>query len=319
MDEYLVSASQLKTFRMCRRRWGWEYIDRVPRTPNRFAQFGTDVHGMLEKWFKDGELPDPTCAAGEVALCILAEHPEPDDEMEVERHFLLETPLAHYQGYVDLAYDVEKVWIVSDHKTTTDFKWALTEEGLLTDPQAILYAAEALGRHDLSSVELQWTYGRTRGKAKAHPVGAHFGRGHVSHELAKIDVTAAEITRLSTECGNALELEPNVNSCDAFGGCPHKERCNLSSKERLIGLMAQETLKEKLERRKKEKAGQPVNPPEKATKTQSKPTTTTKTPKPAPKPTAAPKEPSLTASTQGLEAFIAHMRALGVKTIHLEL
>lgn len=45
-----LSASQLKTFTLCPRKWAFDKRDRVPR-PDTQNPLGTRVHEILEAWY----------------------------------------------------------------------------------------------------------------------------------------------------------------------------------------------------------------------------------------------------------------------------
>jgi hypothetical protein len=71
----------------------------------------------------------------------------------------------------------------------------------------------------------------------------------------------------------ALEVPYNAEACEAFGGCPFKEKCNLSAQERIESIMSQgnaqgnllDQLRAKRNSNKQPAAAappQPVNPPE---------------------------------------------------------
>ena len=192
--------------------------------------------------------------------------PQPHPSLEIEHGFRdLEYKGHTYRGYVDLGYWTEidgvTVWVIHDHKTTGDFMWALTEEELFHDVQAILYAYEAIQRYNLDGVLLSWGYLRTRGKAKGELRRTMMSRAaiesgmQVIHEVAE---TLAEHQRIHLPLAQekpevVLELKANAYACGNFGGCPFLARCNLTKKEKRRSIMAKnaekKTLKEKMQAR----------------------------------------------------------------------
>jgi hypothetical protein len=178
--------------------------------------------------------------------------------------------------------------MVGDHKTTTDFRWAKTQDDLLNDLQASVYALAAMDRHNVDVVLLQWVYYRTRGAKKSHVVRAVMPRALAEDVVRrKGDAVALQILQHRLTPGTrALDLVPNPSACEDYGGCVHRERCNLSSNDALKGKFAHMNLKEKMLARLRAKEGgtdpspaagvpekaakvigpkqDPINPPEKA-------------------------------------------------------
>jgi hypothetical protein len=54
-----VSASQLKTFRRCNRKWWWNKIAGIPIKETEAMVRGKVIHGMIEHYLLEGEWPDP--------------------------------------------------------------------------------------------------------------------------------------------------------------------------------------------------------------------------------------------------------------------
>ena len=126
----------------------------------------------------------------------------------------------------------------------------------------------------------------------------------------------------------ALDLEPNLEACDRFGGCPYRENCKISGKERLRSLMATQSLKEQMEERVRKqreaaaggkgeeksetKTKDPINPPEKAkaTKPSGKPEEGPKQlpsgdkPSEKPKATESPREGQVGAGSRATEVTL---------------
>jgi hypothetical protein len=244
---------------LCERKWGWSHLDGIYGEPNAAAQRGTDVHAVLEAWLTKGTPPDRDTVAGKIAL-VGIKHLPPPGAGQVEQHFELYTEKHTYHGYVDLEYfKADGTLVVRDHKTTSSLQWALTEEDLRTDEQGLIYGAQACIKHNKKEVELEWGYLTTSGHPKSHPVRLLLTLDEIENAFKTIEETADKIVAAKHSGKRALDMLPNAVACDAFGGCPHISRCNLTAKERMKSIMAQdgqkETMKEKLERRAREKAG----------------------------------------------------------------
>ncbi|AKU93395.1 AT hook motif domain protein [Labilithrix luteola] len=250
----LVSPSQIKTYRRCARRWGWQYITKIRTPSSPAAELGTDVDdNQLQPYLRDGRPFDFTRISGEIANSLLEFLPRPATEgtpLEVQKHFILPSPAAKgefgFQGYKDLVLPDSK-WspglaggapYVGDFKTTSDFKWALTEETILEDEQAMVYAADAIFQTRSPIIDLDWMYARTRGARKSKRVHVRVTAEHVVGQFQQIEATAIEMFDARKNITDPLALPPSPEACADFGGCPFRDRCNLSPSEHVAGLEA---------------------------------------------------------------------------------
>jgi len=256
-----MSASQIETWRTCKRKWAWRKIDRIEGPANTAAEKGKIVHEVLESWLKHGVVIDPDATRtlpdgtvfkpGPIAAAGLKHLPMPGT-CGTERRITVKTKLVKYQGFIDWDVQTGDIPVVGDHKTTSDFKWAKTEDDLRKDPQATIYAAALMNETGKSAVELRWVYYTTRGRAQSKKVSLIVLREDIEKNFDDLDATSVEILEAKKNVKTALHLEPNVRSCDMYGGCQFRVNCNLSTAERIKGMMAQETLAEKMEQRRKE-------------------------------------------------------------------
>jgi hypothetical protein len=130
--------------------------------------------------------------------------------------------------------------VVGDHKSTTDFKWAKSEDELRNNTQSVLYAAEAMNRFGVEHAELRWVYYRTRSTPASKLVRLHVTRDEVATNMERIDGLATEIQQAYKTFEKAEEAPINARACDTFGGCPYADRCNLTAKDRMKSIMAHE-------------------------------------------------------------------------------
>lgn len=268
MSEIWLSPTQIDTYRMCKRKWAWGYIAGIKSPPNRFAKLGLDVHDVLEEFLKNGTAPDRNTQAGKIAIPGLKFLPSPGQAI-VEGKFVWELPEHGFNltGRIDWR---EMVPAFGDHKTTSDFKWMKTVEVLETDVQAIIYAAYILYVMNANNVRGRWVYYRTKRTPASKKVDFEFSREHVDAQMVGILETGREMVAWKRGTREATDLPYDAKACDAYGGCFYREKhCNLTSKERLVSLMAQESLKDKLARKKAEAQAQnkpqpQINPPENA-------------------------------------------------------
>ncbi len=257
MSETLYSASQVNKFVECERLWGWEYLEGIKPPTKPAAAFGKRVHTVQERWLRNSIPPDPKTPEGKVALVGLKFLPQPSPLLEIERGFVFRFRGYRYRGFVDVGLNTAHGPWVIDHKTTGDLMWALSEEDLLHDIQAILYALECMLRYGVDEVNLMWLYYRTRGKAIAEPRRATISRTEILSGMEVIEPYVEQMEGHRRAKTPVLKLVPNAAACGNYGGCPFEDRCKLTAKQRRKSIMAKvgkkKSLSEKMKDRKKGK------------------------------------------------------------------
>lgn len=282
-----LSASQVEAFAGCQRKWGFTYLEGF-RFEASSARLGSRVHAILEDYQIHGVMPDPketlvlpqartgemvTNWPGQIAQAGLHLLPPPG-VVDVEGAFKCETSASVWQGRKDGRFlrdpkgaptqtDAFAVkhpgfkLVVQDHKTTGNKAFAKTAEDLLTDTQAILYAWSEMEEWGIDEVHGEWIYYSTKaGRPEAWRVTQVFTRAHVVAQIQKLDAIAREVHRVYkiSPKPRALDLPPTASHCEAYGGCPHRNTCNLSIGERIDAMQKQETLTELLARKKRDQA-----------------------------------------------------------------
>lgn len=242
-----VSPSQLKTDDLCRRKWGFIYLEGRREPPSPKMQFGTDVHTILEIYGKTGELP-PDTPEGRVAKQIMRPGwvfpPTEGSLIEQEFSMLIKgEDRGIFYGFIDRVLPpVDKIPEVQDYKTTSDLRYALTEEDLRTDPQSVIYSRWAMQRYGVTQARVSWLYSSATGDPKK-PRGAR----RVSNVLQrgdngpwnKIIRQASELVELRCTKPDVMTLEPSPSACSAYGGCPFEADCDLSGGQRIMSHIKQ--------------------------------------------------------------------------------
>lgn len=232
------SASRIERWINCNRKAGWQYIAGYEDPGTGATDFGVTVHAVLESYKRDGIPPNTMTDEGALASEALP-HVEdfilpPAGNAQIEGYFVLQGR-HKWQGYKDLS----KPGHVLDYKTSSNIaKWAKTPDVLMTDPQAVLYAAHALTQEPtLAAVRLTWLYLSKRRPYKAHPVDVVMTREHAMRAFAALEAIADEFDAAAALAPPdppgrhrfVLDtLQPNLSHCDSYGGCPHKARCGIS-------------------------------------------------------------------------------------------
>ena len=285
------SPSQIEAYRTCPRKWAWKYIERIEAPPNPYAAFGLAVHFQIERYLIEGVPFDLTTDAGECAMAGIHLIPRPGTPgMSVEQPWFMSGWGHLFHGKKDIQIDRvvgtnilspdntlnesalvdplhgQRVPIIIDHKTTGDLNagWNLTPDTLPKNPQAVLYAADAMLKLGTQAVDLRWNYYRRRRPFKAKPVDVRVYRETLEPALADIKNTADEMALIKLSGTRAKDLPPNPDACGAYGGCPFVRHCDLSPHEALIGIMTQMDKNAFVEEmRRKANIGNPqaVNPP----------------------------------------------------------
>ncbi len=244
---YVCSVSQVRTAEDCLRKWGFDKLDRVPRIPHPSAALGSAVHASLEAYLRDGSPLDLLTLPGRIAMAGV--HLLPAPPFLIEHRLDVELDGVPFVGFID----VLSPGVVHDHKTTGDLRWCLTVDELQGDTQAAFYT------HSTGSEEAHWIYYRTREPHKALDVRAKVDKMRQEDRIAQTVATARTLRSLALAPPpkGAIELPPNPDACDRYGGCPHKAsgRCagEFSDTERMRSFMSTASMLDQLAQR--------VNPP----------------------------------------------------------
>lgn len=257
----LTSASQIETFEACARKGALKYVARVETKQNASAALGTEIDDeQLQPFLREGRALDQTKLSGKIAHSILEWLPPAgscgDGGIgQVQRHFTIPSPNwvdgVHcglgYQGYTDLwlpngggvvlpagvppTVDGFVPPIVADFKSTKNFKWAKTADALKTDVQAVTYAFWTMYETRKPVVDLVWLYMRTEGARQGKRVHLRVHASDVAKAFVGIDDRARVVHALKKSITDPMLVPPNPEHCEAFGGCPYRDKCNLGPGE----------------------------------------------------------------------------------------
>lgn len=261
-----LSASQVEAWLRCRRYWAWTYLGgiRLPSTPAQVV--GTTGHEIAESWLRDGTPPPRDLAVnyvdkhgteqvrypGQIFEKGLHYWPPPGIA-QVERPWFGRTPAGDWTGFVDVtaarlgASDTAEwvpygtpgsVPVIGDHKFTSDLQYAKTPAELRRDPQALSYGADVVADLDCDFVDFQWVYYHTGSKG-AKRVQLRMHRDEIEAGAQALDHIGSEIWDAYEARRHPLDHAPNPGACGMYGGCGHRDRCNLSTLEIMRGLMTE--------------------------------------------------------------------------------
>lgn len=227
------SPSKIKTARLCGRKFFGVYVEKWDTGPKPAADFGTDVHALLEHYLGSGELPSSTVdldwqsddkeRAIHVALAAIPHLPMPPVP-DIELEGWARIPLSDgtiMLGRVDMWEP--NLHRVTDFKTTSNFRYSLSEEQLAVDPQVITYAYSRIG--DADSVDVRFLYLKTRAPYYTKEVTVSFTREEIEDAWAKL--VANDVANIDEiiKADSFADVAPDLSACSAFGGCPFRTKC----------------------------------------------------------------------------------------------
>jgi CRISPR/Cas system-associated exonuclease Cas4 (RecB family) len=216
-----VSASQVSTFLSCERQWWWNKVFGLPTKQKPSAALGEAVHVSIETYLGGGD-EGALHAVARPALSTLRRLRAVAD-LEVETR--MQRPLRNgltFVGRIDALSPSER--LVVDHKTTSDLRWAKSEEDLQSDVQMLAYAYEVLARNPGEEVRVAHSVMQTRGLPLATYTEATISEARVRDGWARIEGVTDRM-RATAQATSADQVPPDWSSCNKYGGCDFREQC----------------------------------------------------------------------------------------------
>ena len=302
-----VSASQIKTFSLCPRKWHYSKFAGLPRpAPSPAILLGKEIHAQLETYLLHGT--PPTHRRASSSLRYLPASPVPPGDVEREIRIPTRPGLPPVLGYIDLIIPGPVPEIV-DHKTMGSWTYAQTKETLAHDPQMVIYSKHALETGCVSAVRVTHHQIRTKGAALARRISAILTPSEIDARFENIVSVVAEMAKFPAY--KSPDVPCNPNGCGAFGGCEYADICpqtatkpagasifhsikNNTNKDQEM-TTPNRTLAEIIAERNKQTPGGEILPPDAPSRTQEAPKppgglflTAPTNPNPPPAPTPAP-------------------------------
>lgn len=227
-----ISVSQIKTYRLCPRKYMFNFT-RSRRLPETDAQkFGTKVHAHLEDYLRDGTMP-PETPEGRVARLGVVSGKLPDPG-SADTEVSFDVPLWPGVSFTGLIDVLEKDRpMVTDHKTTSSItKYAMSKEDILSDEQALGYALVTMQVLGTSQAYVRWLYyEKKRHKGEIRP--GTFKEVYNKIKWPDCERLARDLIKSAWECvqlrlarPDPNTLDPKLSGCHAFGGCEHRDVCD---------------------------------------------------------------------------------------------
>ena len=230
-----VSVSQVKQWRMCKRKYAFRW-SRFIKTPDSEAKlFGSKVHEHLENYLLNGTMPPETPEGRVARLGIISGMLPQPGTCDVEIEFSVELwPDVFFVGLIDVL-ERDRV-MVTDHKTTSSIaRYTMSKEDILSDEQALGYALVAMEALGSSHAYVRWLYyekKKTRGEIKPGGFKEVYNKikwpecEDLAYALIK-DIW--ECVKLRKERPDPNTLEASLEACHMYGGCEYRMECGRTS------------------------------------------------------------------------------------------
>lgn len=247
-----VSASQLKTFELCPRKWWFQKVAHTPDHSSTLARdLGTEIHAQLEAYLAGGPPPaHPSARAGLFHL------PPPSPDILIEAPLLPAIHLAGvpWEGKIDVVVPPvpqtpTEAWVI-DHKTTSNYRYILNPKSLSADTQMVSYAHWVALRYwgpsslqrGTHRIKVSHVYYHTKperlgvGEPLSRRVDAWVNTVDIPRQWAELTETVEEM-KVAARAEDPAAVYGNRDSCRAYGGCPYQSRCQVEKPKNLTGLM----------------------------------------------------------------------------------
>lgn len=255
-----ISASQIKSFRACKRKWFLESVLRVRGDSTQAQLLGTAMHAILEYESSPTEIPARLERAEEIATeAAPGIEPEtvgtaakcagavwskwwqnrldcatPKTEGEFAFPSGLDGADVEVVGIVDLFSSEAdagptpvKIARIYDYKTTSSEKYIKTEEELADDVQLVTYARWALTVDDFALVVVGHVYVTTRHvQPRVSVREVCLTADQVRSKWDALAETVRDMLATST-VAEPDDVEPTgvPDACRAYGGCAFRSWC----------------------------------------------------------------------------------------------
>lgn len=220
------SASQVDTFRSCKRKWYYtKVVDRdLPQTSSEPAEKGGRMHAWLANFFEPQKHEKPLdISEDETNRCRKALHVLPCITAGAQAEADVELYIGENKGigFIDLLMPSH----IIDYKTTKNFRYAKEEETLRRDAQVLSYGKWLLEQYpECQGVRFTWLYIATTGAMDEKPVDFTMTRKEIEDGF-QVHVVPHVIEMDVLQSADVAAVEQNENACDDYGGCPFRKRC----------------------------------------------------------------------------------------------
>ena len=218
-----VSASAIQCFQDCGKKWFDKYVLKERDPGSEATDLGGEIHDLLERFVKDGDVIDSSILAGKIAIGAIPHIPSPRTagvgcEVSLDDLPLREACALPFKGFIDLL-DTRAAGtiIITDYKTSSNAKkYAKTADELRDNIQLNIYAKHVIDNYDCEKVVLRHIYLQTRGGSYTSVVETTMTREDINIFFDKnIRPIIQEMKEASLD--KATDQKKNFDSCHSFG------------------------------------------------------------------------------------------------------
>ncbi len=225
-NKWILSATEIETFELCRRKWAYQYLDEIKTPPSKAARFGSAVHSFLQNHLT-GNAIDYQTAEGRVIFPGLGFLPKRLAHENVERPIFFSKHGLMFRGYIDFVEQIDATtFLIGDHKTASNLRYALAIHELKKNTQANIYAQWAFTERAAELVKLRWVYYRTSSSPKAMSVDTELSKSEAEENFLNIADTGNKILAIVKDGPPSIKQPRNSAACFKYGRCHFFDRCS---------------------------------------------------------------------------------------------
>lgn len=225
-----VSVSQLTSYERCPSRWFFQKVRRVhvPQKDSSAKNVGTEIHSLIEGYFKRGSIPQGHKHERKVRKAV--EHlPVPDPALLIEYRFKVPRDIGPaFTGVIDFIdpRHSDRVDVV-DHKTSGDV--TKPRPDLTKDSQMLTYAEVGYRTFDTPSVRVAHNTISTKHVDRVLPLNwTEIPRDMAAANWERQQGVIKDMVSLaSSPPADWTDVPRNTNACRDFGGCDFLPICSL--------------------------------------------------------------------------------------------
>ena len=227
MNEFKhVSASQIKTYKDCPRKWYFQKIVGLPTPSTASTDLGKEVHSVIEAWLRDG-IEIPNSPIGEIAKAGLPLLPPRTEDLSIELALHEDLPIktspVDIVGYIDVIHKNGDEITIIDHKTTSSKKYTKKSVELSYDIQLNIYARAVFENYEIDSVSVSHVYYGTKEPFWASSSSCKISR---QENQAIFDDIVKTIDKMKEDAKKEIDhVERDESACFKYGGCPFRSEC----------------------------------------------------------------------------------------------
>jgi CRISPR/Cas system-associated exonuclease Cas4 (RecB family) len=224
-----ISASQIKTFTSCQRRWWAEKIAGWQAPPNGSFALGTAIHGQMEAFVELGTLPaHPSALKAASDLPLRSPHAFVELKLTDPTISVAGVP---FKGSIDWVEKKGGEVSIIDYKSTSGFSWNKSPDELARDVQLLTYATWAKQKWpDVEKVKVAHVYLLTKDGSGYRVVDTEVDWDVAANVWKSVEAVVTEM-KATAKLTQLADVKPNWKDCFSYGKpCPWTDKCAAAKK-----------------------------------------------------------------------------------------